>query len=347
MIYKVPHGGILMKIKKILLSIAACLIAVLSYSQVALAAPQQMADGQLFDAEFYAAAYPDVAAVFGTDPNMLYLHYVLCGQTEGRLPYAADGSVVAPLPVNNLAQTQLDVFSALVGHGRVFENGRITEQSSNYLRIDCPEQWWGIRGTGINVYKDESVLFDAAAYASMNPDLAAIYGTDKTSLWNEYKTEGVYQGRPVAGTTLNANAKLMIIQVASQITTPAMTVDQKIKAVHDWMVNYANYDETYMDVSQTLEGFMYNRTAVCAGYAKTFEYFMTVLGIPCETITGGEHAWNRVAVNGVWLYIDVTWDDPVYTVNGVRRDKLAHTYFLITEAQMNRDHYPAAIHDYY
>jgi len=52
------------------------------------AAPVTMADGNLFDAAFYAATYPDVAAIFGTDPNMLYMHYVLCGKTEGRLPYA-------------------------------------------------------------------------------------------------------------------------------------------------------------------------------------------------------------------------------------------------------------------
>ena len=339
-----------MKLKNILLSIVACAAAVLFYSQTVVAAPQQMADGNIFDAEFYAAAYPDVAAVFGNDADMLYMHYVLCGQAEGRLPYNATGLTVvaaAPLPVNNIAQVQLDVFGALVGHGTVFENGRITEQSAGYMRIDCPERWWSLRGNGINVYKDESVLFDAAAYSAMNPDLAAVYGTSKEALWNEYKNEGVYQGRPVAGTTLNANAKIMIIQVASQITSPAMTPDQKIKAVHDWMVNYANYDESEMDVSQTLEGFMYNRTAVCAGYSKTFEYFMTVLGIPCETIEGGEHAWNRVAVNGVWLYVDVTWDDPIYRVNGVRRDKLRYDYFLISEAQMNIDHYPVSVHDYY
>ena len=339
-----------MKIRKIFLSIAACIIAVMCYSQTVVAAPQQMADGNLFDPAFYAAAYPDVAAVFGTDPNMLYMHYVLAGQAEGRLPYADTGLNIvaaAPMPVNNIAQVQIDVFGALVGHGNVFENGRITEQYAGYMRIDCPEHWWAIRGGNINVYKDESILFDAAAYAAMNPDLAAIYGTSKEALWNEYKTEGVYQGRPVAGTTLNANAKIMVIQVASQITTPTMTVDQKIKAVHDWMVNYANYDENYMEVSQTVEGFMYNRTAVCAGYAKTFEYFMTVLGIPCETIESSDHAWNRVAVNGVWLYVDVTWDDPVYRVNGVRRDKLRYDYFLITEAQMNRDHFPVSYNDYY
>ena len=336
-----------MKLRKIILSIAACFASVLIYSQTAFAAPQQMADGNIFDAEFYAAAYPDVVAVFGTDANMLYMHYVLAGAAEGRLPYDPALGGVAATQATNIAQIQLDVFGALVGHGHVFENGRIAEQSSNYLRIQCPEYWYRLSGGRINVYRDESILFDAAAYAAMNPDLAAIYGTDKNALWNEYKTEGVYQGRPVAGTTLNANAKLMIIQVAAAITTPSMTPDQKILAVHDWMVNYANYDQTYMEASQTVEGFIYNRTAVCAGYAKTFEYFMTVLGIPCETVESADHAWNRVAVNGQWYYIDVTWDDPIYTVNGVRRDKLSHTYFMISEAQMNRDHYPTSYHDYY
>ena len=336
-----------MKLKKILLSIVACVAAVLFYSQTAVAAPQQMADGNIFDAEFYAAAYPDVVAVFGTDANMLYMHYVLAGAAEGRLPYDPALGGVAATPATNIAQVQLDVFGALVGHGHVFENGRITDQRSGYMRIQCPEYWYSLSGGGINVYRDESVLFDAAAYAAMNPDLAAIYGIDKNALWNEYKTEGVFQGRPVAGTTLNANAKLMIIQVAAAITTPGMTADQKVKAVHDWMIGYANYDQTYMDASQTVEGFMYNRTAVCAGYAKTFEYFMTVLGIPCETIESNDHAWNRVAINGQWLYIDVTWDDPIYTVNGVRRDKLTYNYFLISEAQMNRDHCPTSYHDYY
>ncbi len=51
------------------------------------AAPVKMADGQLFDATYYAQKNPDVVAVFGTDQNMLYLHYSLCGKTEGRLPY--------------------------------------------------------------------------------------------------------------------------------------------------------------------------------------------------------------------------------------------------------------------
>lgn len=42
-----------------------------------------------FDAEYYAAQNPDVAAVYGTDALSLYLHYMNFGAAEGRAPSAA------------------------------------------------------------------------------------------------------------------------------------------------------------------------------------------------------------------------------------------------------------------
>lgn len=57
-------------------------------SNTAYAAPKTMPDGNTFDAEFYAATYPDVAAVYGNNETLLYQHYLLCGKAEGRLPYA-------------------------------------------------------------------------------------------------------------------------------------------------------------------------------------------------------------------------------------------------------------------
>ena len=75
--------------KKHLISIAAFLIIVLGFGAfTSKAAPVKMADGQLFDAQYYAQNNPDVVAAFGTDANWLYLHYVVCGKAEGRLPYA-------------------------------------------------------------------------------------------------------------------------------------------------------------------------------------------------------------------------------------------------------------------
>lgn len=42
----------------------------------------------LFDPVYYAQTYSDVAAVLGTDAEVLYNHYVNFGQKEGRIPYA-------------------------------------------------------------------------------------------------------------------------------------------------------------------------------------------------------------------------------------------------------------------
>lgn len=48
------------------------------------AAPKRMEDGTVFDAEFYAANNPDVAAALGTEELALYTHYVMNGRNEGR-----------------------------------------------------------------------------------------------------------------------------------------------------------------------------------------------------------------------------------------------------------------------
>ncbi len=52
-------------------------------SRVAAASPNW------FDAAFYAATYPDVVAVYGTDATALFNHYITLGRSELRLPNAS------------------------------------------------------------------------------------------------------------------------------------------------------------------------------------------------------------------------------------------------------------------
>lgn len=75
------------EMKKTLLAAMAATM-VLSSSLTAFAAPETMPDGTIFDAEYYAQSNPDVVAVFGTDRDSLYTHYMTYGKEEGRLPYA-------------------------------------------------------------------------------------------------------------------------------------------------------------------------------------------------------------------------------------------------------------------
>lgn len=74
--------------KKLLLSVMAATI--LSSSITVCAAPQYMADGAVFDPEYYLEQNPDVAGwPLGTSADALYTHYTTYGASEGRKPYNA------------------------------------------------------------------------------------------------------------------------------------------------------------------------------------------------------------------------------------------------------------------
>lgn len=73
-----------------------------------------------FDASYYAQQNPDVVAALGTDPNMLYSHYVNHGRAEGRKSHINDLSHVAvptttvdtTFDANYYAQQNPDVVAA-------------------------------------------------------------------------------------------------------------------------------------------------------------------------------------------------------------------------------------------
>jgi len=43
------------------------------------------------------------------------------------------------------------------------------------------------------------------------------------------------------------------------------------------------------------------------------------------------HIWNAVYLDGSWLHLDLTWDDPVSSDG---KDYLQHKYFLITSKEL-------------
>lgn len=98
----------MMKKKWILIGFLSAMM--LQTSVTALAAPKQMSDGTVFDAEYYANTYPDVKAIFGTNEQNLYAHYKLFGKNEGRLPVAptAYPTPVTQQSVSNIMENGFD-----------------------------------------------------------------------------------------------------------------------------------------------------------------------------------------------------------------------------------------------
>jgi len=110
-----------------------------------------------------------------------------------------------------------------------------------------------------------------------------------------------------------------------------MTTWEKIKVIHDYIINnteydklkYENiYDTTYK--SNTAYGVLIEGYGTCSGYADTMAIFLNKLGIVNYKISNQEHIWNLVYLNGSWYHLDATWDDPISEAN-INRD----TYFLI------------------
>lgn len=142
-----------------------------------------------------------------------------------------------------------------------------------------------------------------------------------------------------------AEVKARSNQVLAAIIKRGMGQEEKVLAIHDWIVRHVRYDESltrYTAYDAITEG-----TAVCQGYALLAYRMLTDAGIDTRIIEGraghGEHAWNLVQLNGHWYHLDVTWDDPIPD----RGDIVGHSYFLLSDAGIRKDHswtrnYPAA-----
>ena len=118
-----------------------------------------------------------------------------------------------------------------------------------------------------------------------------------------------------------------------------MTVEQKIKWAHDYLVNRNSYDlDAAANPSSNPNAFsavgsLLQNKAVCQGYAEAMALILDRFNIPNLSVSSLNHIWNLIYINGQWLHLDATWDDPV-TSNGSQ--VLRYTYYLKTSAELKQ-----------
>ena len=86
-------------------------------------------------------------------------------------------------------------------------------------------------------------------------------------------------------------------------------------------------DDTYK--SNTAYGVLVQGYGICSGYSDTMAIFLNKLNIDNYKISNDTHIWNLVYINGMWVHLDTTWDDPISDKN-LNRD----TYFLINSKEL-------------
>lgn len=122
---------------------------------------------------------------------------------------------------------------------------------------------------------------------------------------------------------------------------------EKLKFVHDYLVNNCEYDLDSMGAAESLPahtayGCLIQHMAVCSGYSKAFQLIVKKLGIECGRTTGmatNSHEWNYVLLGDDYYWIDVTWDDPVNDTQTDTTDKsplISQKYFLINDEMLLR-----------
>lgn len=123
---------------------------------------------------------------------------------------------------------------------------------------------------------------------------------------------------------------------------------EKIRYVYETIIKQTDYDLNAPD-NQNIYSVLMGKASVCQGYAKTTQYLLNKLGINCSIVFGnvrdGEpHSWNIVECNDAYYFLDTTWGDASYSMNGEAASstvapEISYDYLCIDSEQLNKTHH--------
>lgn len=197
-----------------------------------------------------------------------------------------------------------------------------------------------------NCINDMIAINDDANLLSQINSLVSVYNSFK-SIKTAYTTNGkitLYISRVYSNDDIKMiDSKLN--EIENIIIDRNKSNRDNILAIHDYIINNTKYseDDKYASTDEvnTAVGALFNGLAKCNGYTDAAALLLDRLNIKNVRIvsTGDDitepHIWNLVYLDGKWLHLDLTWDDPV---NNLNRDFLYHDYFLKTTKEDNNKH---------
>ena len=202
----------------------------------------------------------------------------------------------------------------------------VINTGSDYADGECTKEYTDCTADLQNIADDEDTLTIINNFVHPYNSFKSISFTYTNKGDFSLSVEHVYSKEEIAELNYIVDNKI------KDLTTSNMTNRDKIKVIHDYIINNTEYDklksenikdDTYK--SNTAYGVLMQGYGICSGYADTMAIFLDKFGIKNYKISNDTHIWNLVFINGVWTHLDATWDDPISEFNANR-----DTYFLIS-----------------
>lgn len=111
-------------------------------------------------------------------------------------------------------------------------------------------------------------------------------------------------------------------------------------ALHDELVRHSSYQKERLGRLRTavVTDLLLEGKGVCEGYTHTYRLLLDMAGIENRYVAGkanGErHSWNLVKLEGRWIHVDCTYDDPLPDVAG----RAWHSHFGLPDSMISRTH---------
>lgn len=227
----------------------------------------------------------------------------------GRATLAASGNSAVALPIYDAIVECLSLCEARLDTVAFGVDYATFKAIYNSVVFDYPDYFWVESGFSYALNSSGIVTYVEPVY-NMKPD--------------EVPTAALSYAIAAAGLLAGLDGSMGEYELA--------------RVLHDRLVATCVYDSTHVaPYTHSAYGTLVYHTSVCEGYARSYQYLLTRVGIKSAIVTGRggdeDHAWNYVCIDGKYYPVDVTWDDPG-GIEGV----VSYEYFCPSVAEFSLRH---------
>lgn len=210
------------------------------------------------------------------------------------------------------------------GRGLLIQEGGTQEPESSIMPFSLYADVEGFNQTVLKALQEEKDSVDVSSYNIPIGSMRSLYLDlidrnpylfNVTGYVRYYYNQGtgcVLKILPEYGsyTAEDKAAYERAVQKALQSVNDLMSSEEKALALHDYLVQYNEYDYSYNKYNAynaLVEG-----SSVCQGYTLAYADLLRRCGIEYDYARSEamNHIWNYVKIDNSWYHVDATFDDP-------------------------------------